>query len=304
MLKTSQVYLMGTVIDIQIEAEQPAPIVALVEQRLAEYEHRFSANDDTSELMAVNLAAGQQAVTVAPELYQLIKLGKQHSLAGDGNLNITIGPLVQTWRIGFDDARVPTAAEISAVMRLVDPRQIELNDQTRQVRLAKAGMAIDLGALAKGYIADLIIAELKTLPVQSALINLGGNIVVYGPNQRQADGNWRIGIQDPRESREVYLDVVTVQNQAVVTSGIYERHLERNGQTYHHIFDRQTGYPIQTDLLSLTIISDLSVTGEIWTTRLFGLPDAEILAQINATPGIEGILVTTTGMIIKSNGLS
>ncbi|KRL58540.1 FAD:protein FMN transferase [Latilactobacillus fuchuensis] len=303
MLETSQVYLMGTVIDIQIEADQPAPIIALVERRLAEYEHRFSANDDTSELMAVNLAAGQQAVTVAPELYQLIKLGKQHSLAANGNLNITIGPLVQTWRIGFDDARVPSAAEITAVMQLVDPRQIELNDDTHQVRLAKAGMAIDLGALAKGYIADLIMVELKTLPVQSALINLGGNIVAYGPNQRQSDGNWRIGIQDPREPRDVYLDVVLVQNQSVVTSGIYERHLERNGQTYHHIFDRQTGYPIQTDLLSLTIISDLSVTGEIWTTRLFGLPDAEILVQVNATPGIEGILVTANGTIMKSNGL-
>ena len=161
-------------------------------------------------------------------------------------------------------------------------------------------MKIDLGCLAKGYIADLIVADLKQKGVSSALLNLGGNIVGIGPEKDA----WRIGIQDPTQPRNEYVTVVPIQNQSVVTSGIYERSLEKEGQTYHHILDPKTGYPMETDVVSFTIISTNSVDGEIWTTRLYGHPANEIINGVNQVDGIEGIVMTEDGTILYSNGLN
>ncbi|WP_261806765.1 FAD:protein FMN transferase [Lapidilactobacillus luobeiensis] len=299
-----ELHLMGTVItlDIQVDAD-PEPILAECATLLQVAEHRFSANAADSELMAVNHAAGRHPVKVHPQLFALIELGKTHSCAPASHLNIAIGPLVQTWRIGFSDARVPSAAEIAACLPLIDPRQIQLNPTTQEVYLPQAGMAIDLGALAKGYSADLVIAHLQARHVQSALVNLGGNLVTWGPALAHADHLWRLGIQNPHSPRGDYLTALKLPAGSVVTSGIYERHLERDGHSYHHIFDSRTGYPLVTDLASLTIFSEKSVTGEIWTSRLFGHDANEILAQIAAESRIEGILVFQDGHWQASAGL-
>ena len=115
------------------------------------------------------------------------------------------------------------------------------------------------------------------------MIDLGGNILTVGqhPIKQQP---WRIGIQNPVEKRGQHLLVLSVKDKSVVTSGIYERHLEVDGQSFHHIFDSATGYPVETDLASITIISDRSVDGEIWTTRLFGESPASILNTVESLP--------------------
>lgn len=297
-----QARMMGTIIDVTLTATRGEELLNEVFKRLRIYEKRFSANDPSSELMAVNHQAGRQALAVAPDLYQLIALGKQHSLPADSNLNIAIGPLVQTWRIGFSDARVPAPSEIAACLEKIDPEKIILNDATHEVLLKEPGMLIDLGALAKGFIGDLIVDYLKEQQVTSALINLGGNVIVLGDGPHP-DGQWRIGIRNPQGNQESYRTLLKVRNQSVVTSGIYERALQKDGQTYHHIFNQHTGYPVATDLASLTIVSDLSVDGEIWTTRLFGKEPAEILATVEALPGIEALLLTQTGAMQATSGL-
>lgn len=303
MIETSKIYSMGTIIDIQIEANNAQFLIELVKKRLKEYEHRFSANDSTSELMAINLEAGKSAVQVSKDLYGLIKLGKYHSLATDSNLNIAIGPLVQLWRIGFEDANVPSESEIQKALKLINPAQIELDDYQQSVYLQTKGMLLDLGALAKGYIADLILAELGGYTFQSILLNLGGNIVVRGPQNHNKEKLWRIGIQNPEAKRGQYIKIIKISNQSVVTSGKYERQLKRKGQTYHHIFDQITGYPIQNNIASLTIISDLSVVGEIWTTRLFGKSPEEILEIIEQMPKIECVIIDGEGKLISSTGI-
>ena len=136
------------------------------------------------------------------------------------------------------------------------PRKIKASFSRKRLK-------IDLGALAKGYIADRIADYLKAENVTSALINLGGNILTFGPALHNPDQKWRIGIQNPKETRNTNLLVLAIRDQSVVTSGIYERTFEIDGKTYHHIFDSQTGYPVSSDLASLTIISSLSVDGEI-----------------------------------------
>lgn len=301
--KRETVHLMGTVIDLLIEHDTADLILAELVRRLKIYEHRFSANSSDSELMEINKNAGVRPIVVHPELYQLIKVGKYHSCSPNSNLNIAIGPLVQTWRIGFTDAKVPSADEIDQLLKITDPQNIILNEEEQSVFLKQAGMLIDLGSLAKGYIADLIIHYLKGKGVTSALINLGGNIVGLGPFHNPKKDYWKIGIQNPTLSRNQYVTALRICNQSVVTSGIYERSLEKEGQTYHHILNPHTGYPVETDVASLTIQSKYSLDGEIWTTRLYGKSSAEILDCLNQLEGIDGLLITKSGQVLYSNGL-
>lgn len=301
--KRETVHLMGTVIDLMIEHEEPDLILAEVVERLKIYEHRFSANSSDSELMAINKQAGIRPVHVHPDLYELIKIGKANSCDLDSNLNIAIGPLIQTWRIGFEDAKVPKADEVEVLLKRTNPENIVLNDNEKTVYLKQRGMLIDLGSLAKGFIADLIIDYLKSENVKTALINLGGNIVGLGPFRNQENGRWKIGIQNPLLPRNQYMAVLAIFNQSVVTSGIYERSLKSEGQTYHHIFDPHTGYPTTTDVASLTIQSNKSVDGEIWTTRLYGKSSKQIISRLNQLEGIEGLLITKNGELLCSEGL-
>jgi len=301
--KRKTVRLMGTVIDLVVEHDSADAILTEVVNQLKECEHRFSANDPSSELMAVNRNAGIQPVVVHPELYHLVKIGKFHSCAQGSHLNIAIGPLVQTWRIGFNDAKVPSAEEVERLLKKTNPQNIILNDEEQSVYLKEKGMLIDLGSLAKGYIADLVIDYLKNMDVKSALINLGGNIVGLGPSSNHEKEYWTIGIQNPLLDRNQYLVALKIVNQSVVTSGIYERSLQNEGKTYHHILDPQTGYPITTDVASLTICSDQSVDGEIWTTRLYGKSSDEIINELNQLEGIDGLVITKDEKVLYSKDL-
>lgn len=303
MFVTQQLKLMGTVIDIQIESDKACQQLSRVIDLLYTYKNRFSANDSNSELMAINQAAGVKPVSVHSDLFNLIQIGKAHSLSTPSNLNIAIGPLVQAWRIGFEDARVPSHNLISQQLALTDPRQVLIDDKKQTVFLQQVGMALDLGALAKGYITDKIMAYLIEDGIDSALINLGGNVRVHGPNPKSPDKTFRIGIQEPGARRGKHLGLIKVNNHSVVTSGIYERQFTAKGKQYHHILDRQTGYPIETDMLSLTVMAPSSLDCEIWTTRLFGLDKATVISCLNSLKHIEGLVVTKDQKIWMSKGL-
>lgn len=295
--------LMGTTIDIQINSKNAQKQIQEVIELLELYKNRFSANDFNSELMAINNNAGIKPIQVHPDLFELITIGKEHSLARPSNLNIAIGPLVQTWRIGFSDAKLPSPSEISEAMILSDPTHILLDSKNQSVFLNQIGMKIDLGALAKGYIADKIMTYLKNEMIDSAIINLGGNVLVHGDNPNRSEGYRVIGIQHPKKKRGQNIGAVKIKNQSVVTSGTYERRLIIDDKEYHHIFDRQTGYPIQTEMASISIVSKQSVDCEIWTTRLFGLSIKEALDILNAVSYIEGIIITKDDRIYLSDGL-
>ena len=303
MQDTHSLKMMGTVIDIMIESEKPNQHIEKVIQLLNVYKNRFSANDDDSELAQINQYAGVQPVTVHPDLFELVAIGKKNSIEKPSNLNIAIGPLVQSWRIGFDDATVPDSSQIKEALKLSNPAEIILDSANQAVFLSQKGMKIDLGALAKGYIADKVIAYLKSEKVQSAMINLGGNVLITGDNPKRDNGIWNIGIQHPQKKRGENIGILKISDKSVVTSGIYERHLRVGNKDYHHIFDQKTGYPIETDLASLTIVSKHSLDCEIWTSRLFGLPLVDIIMTINATPYIEGILITRDKRIAVTDGL-
>ena len=294
--------LMGASIHLTIFHEDAENLLLQSEQLLHLYKNRFSANDADSELMEINLQAGKKAVQVHPELFELIELGKKHSIAANSHLNIAIGPLVQTWRIGFSDAKLPSEEEIQRLLKITNPEEIVLNDSNREVYLSKEGMRIDLGALAKGYIADKLKEFLVEQGVQSGIIDLGGNILTIGENPT-FHRPWRIGIQNPVLGRGEHVAVIAVSDASVVTSGIYERQLVVDGKTYHHIFDRTTGYPMETELASITIVAEKSVDCEIWTTRLFGQNPHDIIEEIEQQPGLEAFVITKNQKMMYTSGI-
>ena len=294
--------LMGASITLTIFHENAQQLLLQSEQLLHLYKNRFSANDADSELMAINLQAGKKSVRVHPELFELIELGKKHSIAVNSHLNIAIGPLVQTWRIGFSDAKLPSKEEIQTLLQITNPEDIVLDHSKQEVYLSKVGMRIDLGALAKGYIADKLKEFLEEQGVQSGMINLGGNILTIGENPTY-QRPWRIGIQNPILDRGEHVAVIAISDASVVTSGIYERQLVVDGKTYHHIFDRKTGYPMETEVASLTIVAEKSVDCEIWTTRLFGQNPYDIIEEIEQQPGLEAFVITKNQKMMYTSGI-
>jgi thiamine biosynthesis lipoprotein len=302
-MQSREIHMMGTVIQLSIQHNYANLILDEIIMRLNEYEKRFSAHDASSELMEINKNAGIMPVKVNSDLYKLIKIGKEHSTAEGSSLNIAIGPLVQAWRIGFDDANIPSQNNIESLLGKTKASDILLNDQEQTVFLKHRGMFIDLGALAKGFIADLLIHDLESMNAAAALINLGGNVMTYGKSPNQVDGYWRIGIQHPFLPRGNYIAVLNTLNQSVVTSGIYERKSHIDKQTYHHILDPHTGYPIETEIAGLTVVSKKSVDGEIWTGRLFGQSPQQIIEKLNQLKDVDGIVITKNSEVYYSESL-
>ena len=181
-------------------------------------------------------------VAVSADTYSVIREAVAISRLGDGRFDLTVGPLVRLWGIGTDDARVPSPAEITAALGLVGWRDVELSEPDATVFLRRPGMAIDLGAIAKGYAADEAAAVLAAKGVKAALVDLGGNVLTLGA---KPDGSpWRIGLQDPDPSvpRGSHIGIIEFEgSRSVVTSGTYERYFVRDGVRYHHLLDTATG---------------------------------------------------------------
>lgn len=294
---------LGTSIRLAFDLDDQAERAWLAcQDLLAKMEQTFSAHLPTSELSRLNQAAGSAPVQLSSDLFELIAQGKTASLAHDSQLNIALGPVIQAWRIGFSDARQPSQTELDQLLPLCQPDLIELDENQQTCRLPLPGMALDLGALAKGYIADRLLELLKSFGIRSALIDLGGNVLTYG-QPPSGQPHWLVGIQKPFAPRGQLVGQVTLTNQALVTSGVYERFFETAGATYHHILDPKTGYPIQSPMTSISILAPDALTAEIWTSRLFGLPPRDALAVIDQEEGIEGVILTTDKQCLLSHGL-
>lgn len=303
MEKRRVLHLMGTVITLTVFHPEGERLLDQCESMLRDYQQRFSANDASSTLMQVNANAGRMPMKVDSDLYQLIRYGYDLSLSSNGRFNLVIGPLIKLWRIGFTDAKVPTDEEIQARMNLIDLTQVELDDENETVYLAKSGMEMDLGALAKGYFADQLKSFLKAEGVTAGIVDLGGNVLTIGKSPKHPSGYWQIGIQDPLRQRGNLMAAVAIQDQSVVTSGIYERFIKIGDTLYHHIFDSKTGYPVESEIASVTIVSDESIDGEVWTTLLFAETPADALVRLNEHASIEGIVITRQQEMLISDKL-
>lgn len=302
-MHTTWIHAMGTTIKVSLEHKRYEALFEVIESKVRDWENRFSANDDASMLMHVNHQAGIAPVVVDEDLFKLIEYGKSISISSNQKMNITIGPLVKLWRIGFKDSRIPAEDEITRALQIINPHDIQLNDETYEVFLHHKGMEIDLGALAKGYFADEIKKFLIGNGVTSAIIDFGGNIVTIGGPYEDVR-YFDIGIQHPFLPRGNSIATIKVHNQAVVTSGVYERKFEHLCKQYHHIIDSTTGYPVDSEIVSATIIADNSTIAEYWSTACFFYPDQHVITMINALSGIECIMITSEQEILTTDHIN
>lgn len=261
-------HALGTRIVLTVYRNQDLPQLNAAVHLIDHYEDKLTVNRDVSEVMSVNHAAGQHPVEVPADTYSLIKRAVVESQAGYG-FNALIGPLVKLWKIGFAGANVPADADIKERMKLTDPTQVELDDDAQTVFLKQAGMELDLGGIAKGWIADRIRDAWEAAGVPAGIIDLGGNLLFVGRSPRRPDGQWVIGVQDPQKPRGDDALTVVKPTCSAVTSGIYERFLMVNGHRYHHLIDPRTGYPLKTKLSGVTVFTGQSIDGELEAKRLF-----------------------------------
>jgi thiamine biosynthesis lipoprotein len=299
---TKIISLMGTKISLYIKGEAAEKLAEKACDMLIHYEEVFSANSHNSQLAMLKKTASLAPQEVDVELYELIKIGKKHSLCENTYLNIAIGPLIKLWRIGFKEAHVPDKEAIAPVLELLNPENIQLDDEKKTVYFLKKGIEIDLGAIAKGYFADKVMEFFKENGAVSAMVDMGGNVLVFGESPSKV-GNWNVGIQNPFLPRGNAVALVKIKDQSVVTSGIYERVFEKDGRKYHHIFDSKTGYPIESNIASLTIIADRSLDCDIYTTKLFGLDAASIISRVNRINGMGAVVITVDGKLAYTDNL-
>lgn len=295
---TYSAVLMGSPILLKLFEHNEA-LAGRVFRLIKQQEVLLTVNRAHSEVMAVNHAAGDCPVAVSQPVFDLITQALAVSLLPGSLFNFTIGPLVKRWKIGFQGNSVPPADELQALLPLLNPEHVLLDPQTRSVFLQKSGMEIDLGAIAKGYIADLVRDYLRQEGVDKALINLGGNVQTVGS---PSDGaGWGIGLKKPFAAADALIGVINVSDKSVVTSGIYERYFELEGRRYHHILNPDTGYPLDNELLSVTVISHDSIEGDICTTLLYGMGVEKGLAYLATRPRIEALFVTRDWQVICSS---
>ena len=292
-LQTATVFAMDTVMDLTIYGNKS--VLEKAESRISELEEQLSVTDESSEIYRLNhTGSGVVSADTSALLEQSLDLCKRTK----GALDISIYPVVRAWGFTTDSYEVPSGETISALLEHVDYRAIQYDAQSKSVSLLD-GMEIDLGSVAKGYTSDVLIELLRESGVESALLNLGGNVHALG---EKPDGSpWRVAIQDPQS--DVYFGVLEIRDQAVVTSGGYERYFEQDGNIYWHIIDPATGYPARSGLLSVTIVGDSGVICDGLSTSLFvmGLEDAA--AFWRSSDDFEAIFMDESGNITITEGL-
>ena len=261
------------------------------------YEGLFSATIDTSEVSEINQAEGKP-VTVSPETAELISKGVEYGRLSNGRFDVTIAPASSLWNFTDNtENTIPDPEKLDEAVSHIDYSCIQIEGNT--VTLTDPEARIDLGGIAKGYIADRLKEYLISEGIEHALIDLGGNMLPLGGRY---DGTaFRIGIQRPFAETGTVMAAVSVRDKSVVSSGDYERYFEKDGVVYHHILDPDTGYPVQNDLDQVTIISDESVDGDALSTTCFTLGLEEGMKLIRSLDGVEAVFVTKDGELHTSS---
>jgi thiamine biosynthesis lipoprotein len=284
--------------------------------KVREIENLMSVNIPSSDISRINENSGVAPVRVSEETYKVIERALYYAKLSGGAFDPTVGPLVSLWGIG-NEPRVPSQEEINQALTLVNWRNVELNPQERSVYLTQRKMALDLGAIAKGYAADEAVGIAKRAGVKRALIDLGGDIVILG--EKADKSPWRVGIQYPDKERGEIIGFLQITpdsglKKTVVTSGVYERFFEEDGIRYHHLFSPSIGYPAHlseaahlteaatNSLLSVTIITEVSMDADALSTAVFVLGYDKGIALIETLPETEAVFVFEDKSVIVTQG--
>lgn len=292
-------FYFDTVVTITLYGQDNVKYIDKCFDICSKYEKMFSRTIKGSEIDQINNANGNP-VSVSEDTLDLINKGIYYSDKTDGKFDITIGGVSDLWDFDSDKPQVPKESDIASAIENVNYKNIVVDKNN--ISLSRQGTVIDLGGIAKGYIADKLKEYLISKGINSGVIDLGGNIVLIGS---KPDGTaYNIGIKKPFSKKQESAVVVNTKNKSIVSSGNYERYFQKDGKLYNHILDTSTGYPIENNLYSVSIISDKSIDGDGLSTSCYVLGLDKGMQLIEETDGVEAIFIDSDYKLYYSSGLS
>lgn len=296
---SKDLFAMDTYMTLTAYGEHAQEAVDKAAERVEALDALLSTGNENSEIYQLNQNG---EATLSEEGGYLVERALELYKKTEGAFDIAIYPVMQAWGFPTQDYHVPDDDTLKEKLALADASKVNYDKDTRKIFFDQDGMEIDLGGIAKGYTSSQIMQIYQDCGVTSGLVNLGGNVQALGG---KTDGSkWRVAIQSPDDTEE-YLGILEIEDQAVITSGGYERYFEEDGVTYHHIIDPATGYPADSGLISVTIVSDDGTLADGLSTSLFIMGE-EKAAQFwrENSDEFEAIMETSDGELYVTEGIA
>lgn len=292
---------MGTVMTHKAFGLYAEDSLSAVYSEIARIETLLSRFSPDSEISRVNRSAGIKSEDVSLRTYAVLSEAVEFSRRFPDCFDVAITPLITLWNRARMSSVQPNAASIEQVLPLVDYRDVLLNSDNMTAGLRTSGQSIDLGGIGKGFAGDRVREVFKRFGIVSAYSNLGGNVVTLGA---KPDGSpWYVGIQHPRQENGL-IGAVAVVDQTVVTSGDYQRcFIDKQGKRHHHILDPKTGYPAESGLVSVTIVTESALAADALSTIVFVAGIGKGLGYLRSFPRTEAILVDADLQVYVTYGL-
>lgn len=296
---SKDLFAMDTYMTLTAYGEHAQEAVDKAAERVEALDALLSIGNENSEIYQLNQNG---EATLSEEGGYLVERALELYKKTEGAFDIAIYPVMQAWGFPTQDYHVPDDDTLKEKLALADASKVNYDKDTRKIFFDQDGMEIDLGGIAKGYTSSQIMQIYQDCGVTSGLVNLGGNVQALGC---KTDGSkWRVAIQSPDDTEE-YLGILEIEDQAVITSGGYERYFEEDGVTYHHIIDPAIGYPADSGLISVTIVSDDGTLADGLSTSLFIMGE-EKAAQFwrENSDEFEAIMETSDGELYVTEGIA
>ena len=294
-------FCMDTVIYQKIYGKNSEVAIDEATRKIQYLERLLSFFQEESDIYQINSKAGKDWVKVNQDTIEILKMAVKISELSAGVFDVTTGVLNDYWRHLKKNQKKPDKNQIDDLMRLINYRDILINPEEKLVKLSRFNQKIDLGGIGKGYAGEKVIDVYKDYSIQSGFINLGGNVVTIG--KPHWNRNWIIGIRDPFSEDGGIFGNLKVEDQAVVTSGGYERYYEINGFKYHHILDPRNGFPARLEWQSVTMVAESSSLADALSTAIFIMSRKELVGFLENFPSLGVILVAHSGEIVVSKNL-
>jgi thiamine biosynthesis lipoprotein len=288
---TQSCILMDTIVRISVyenslSKQQVQKALDLAFQEMEKVEEKTSAYMDSSDLFKIEKMAGRHWVSVSPGTFGILQQSLEISKKTHGSFDVTIGTIKKIWGFDSENPSIPDSALIHACLSRMGNEHIRLGDNS--VFLKRTGIHLDLGGAAKGYIIDRGVDILRKAGIRSGIVDAGGDMRIFG--RHPIKKHWTIGLQHPREPRNVLLAEVHTSEASIATSGDYERFFEEGGIRYHHILDPETGFPAN-ECVSVTIVAQSAFLADAYATAVFVMGPEKGMALIESEPSLEGLIV-------------
>lgn len=265
-------YAMGTYVQQTVYGKNGQAGAAKAASAISNLENEISWRVEGSDIQKLNAQASGDPVKVSKEAFSVLQISLDVARESGGAFDPTIYPLSSLWDFGGDNQQLPSQDSIEEFLPYVNYQDLILNEDDSTARLLKELEAVDLGAAGKGAACDAALQAYRDAGVDNAVIAVGGSIGVMG--RRLTQENWRISVRDPDknvEDTDAGMGILELSEGFVSTSGVYEKYFEENGTLYHHLLDPATGYPVENDLLSVSVVAETGVFSDLLSTACFVL---------------------------------